>query len=109
MYCNTNQFPSLSLCGSHSKPHGTRGFSKHYHLRFDPKLDMVICTIHRIPCSCVACTSMLDKLWISVISPDEQECYKSVTKCTYLPVLGPFKNWNIIPLSQNSTPSDAFD
>ena len=38
MYCNTNQFPELSFCGPYSKPHGARGLSNNYHLRFDPKL-----------------------------------------------------------------------
>ena len=33
IYCNTNQFPTLQFCGPHSKPHGTRGMGKHYHLR----------------------------------------------------------------------------
>ena len=49
------------------------------------------------------------KPWISGIPLDSQEHYKPVTKCTYFPVLGSFKNWNIIQLSQNSTPSDTFD
>ena len=35
---NINKFPALPFCGPHSKPHGTRGLAKHYHLRFDPKL-----------------------------------------------------------------------
>ena len=109
MYCNTSQFPSLSFCGPHFKPHGAKGFSKHYHLRFDPKLGMGICAIFRIPYSCVACTSMLDKPRISIIPPDEQERYKPFTKCNYCPVLVSFNNWNIIQLSQKSTPSDAFD
>ena len=52
---------------------------------------------------------MLDKSWISGIPSDEQERYKPVTKCTYLPVLGSLNNCNIIQLSQKSTPSDAFD
>ena len=52
---------------------------------------------------------MLDKPWVSGIPSDEQERYKPVTKCTYWPVLGYFKNWNIIQLSHKSTPSDAFD
>ena len=56
MYCNTNQFPELSFSVSHYKPHGARGLSKHYHLRFDPKLGMGICANCRIPCACVACT-----------------------------------------------------
>ena len=31
IYCNTNQFPALTSCVPHSKPHGARGLSKHYH------------------------------------------------------------------------------
>ena len=67
------------------------------------------CVILRIPCACDACTSMLDKPWISGISPDKQERYKPFTKCTYWPVLGSFNNWNIIQLSPRSTSSDTFD
>ena len=102
MYCNTNQFPALSFCVSHSKPHGTRGLSKHYHLRFYPNLGNGISEIRRIPCVCVTCTSMLDKPWISGIPSDEQERYKPVTNCTYWPLLGSFNNWNIIQFSQKS-------
>ena len=109
MHCDTSQFPALSFCGPYSKPHGARGMSKHYHLRFDPKLGMGICAICRIQFACVACTSIIDKPWISGIPPDEQERYKPVTNCTYWSVLGSFNNWNIIQLSQKLTPSDAFD
>ena len=109
IYCNTNQFPELSFSGTHSKPHGVRGFSKHYRLCFDPKLVMGVCSICRIPCACVACTSMLYKPWISSIPSDKQERYKPITKCTYWPVLGSSNNWNIIELSQKSTSSDTFD
>ena len=70
---------------------------------------MGICTIIRIPCACVACTSMLDKPWISGIPPEKQERHKPVNTCTYWPVLGSFNNWKIIQFSQKSTPSDAFD
>ena len=52
---------------------------------------------------------MLDKAWISGMLQDKQYCYKPVTKCTYWPVLGAFKNWNIIELSSKSTSSDTFD
>ena len=52
---------------------------------------------------------MLDKPWISGIPSDEQERYKPVTKCNNWPVLGTFNNWNIILLSQKSTPSDVFN
>ena len=108
MYCNTNQFPTLPFCGTHSKPHGARGISKHYHFRFDPKLGMGKCAIFRIPCVCVPCKSMLDKPWISSIPPQKQDCYKPVIKCTYWPVLCAFNNWNIIEFSSKSTSSDTF-
>ena len=32
MYCNTNQFTELPFYGTHTKPCGARGLSKHYHL-----------------------------------------------------------------------------
>ena len=80
MYCNKNQLPALTFCGPHSKPHDAEGTSKHYHLCFDSKLGMGVCAICHIPCAGVACTSMLDKPWISDISSDKQERYKPVTK-----------------------------
>ena len=61
MYFDTNQFSALPFCGPHSKPHGARGLSKHYHFRFDQKLGNGVCAICRIPCVYVACTSILDK------------------------------------------------
>ena len=70
---------------------------------------MGVCAIRRIPCVCVSCTSMLDKPWMSGISSDKQKRYKPVPKCTYWPVLGSFKNCNIILLSSKSTSSDTFD
>ena len=72
MYCNKNQFPALIFCSPYSKPHGTRGLSKHYHLDFDPKLGNSVYVIFRIPCACVACTSMLDKPWICGIPSYKQ-------------------------------------
>ena len=103
MYCNTNKLPELSFGGPNYKPHGAKGLSKYYHFRFDPKLGMGICAIRRLPCACVACTS------ISGTPPDKQQRYKPAIKCTYWTVLGYFNNWNIIQLSQKSTPSDTFD
>ena len=67
MYCDTNQFPALTFCGSRPKPCGVRGLSNHCHLRFDPKLGHGIYAIRCIPCAFVSCTSVLDKPWISVI------------------------------------------
>ena len=108
IYCNTIQFPSLSFCGPHSKPHGARGLNKNFHLRFYPKLGMGVCVILCITCACVVCASMLDKPWISGIPSDKQERCKPVTKCTYWRVLGFSNNWNNILLSQKSTSSDKF-
>ena len=34
---------------------------------------------------------------------------KTVTKCTYWPVLGELNNWNIIEFSSKSTSSETFD
>ena len=95
IYCKTNQFPAFSFCGSQSKPHGARGLSKNYHLRFDPTLGHGVYVISCIPCAYVACTSMLDNPWISDIPSNKQERYKPVTNYTNWPVLGSFNNWNI--------------
>ena len=67
MYCDTNQFLTLPFCGSHKNHHGAKGLSKHYHLRFDPKLGHGIFEIDHILCAYIACTSMLEKPWISGI------------------------------------------
>ena len=108
IYCNTNQFPVLTFCGPHSKTHGTRRLSKHYYLRFDQKVGNGVWAICCMPCACVACTSIQDKPWTSGIPSDEQEIYKPVTECTQWPVFRSFKNWYIILLSHNPTPSNAF-
>ena len=82
MYCNMNQLPELSFFSPHPKPHGTRGLSKNYNFRFDTKLGNVICKICRIPCACVACTSMLDQLFISGVSLKKQAHYQPITNFT---------------------------
>ena len=56
IYCDTNQLPTLTFCGSHKNPHGERGLGKHHCLRFDPNLGHRICAISRIIFACVACT-----------------------------------------------------
>ena len=109
MYCDTNQFPELPLCGSHPKPHGVRGLGKNYYIHFDPKLGHDICETRRIPCAYVACTSMLDQPWISGVQSTKQARYQPVINCTCWPVLGPYNNRNIIDLTPKSIPSEAFD
>ena len=61
MYCDTNQLPASPLCGSNPNPHGARGLGNNYHIRFDKNIGHCIREILRIPCACVACTSMLDQ------------------------------------------------
>ena len=83
--------------------------SKHFLLRFYPKLGHGICEICRISCACVGFTSILDKPWISGIPSKKQACYQPVTDCNYWPILGLYKNWNIIELTPKLTPFEAFD
>ena len=109
MHCDTNQFPVFSFCVPHSKPPGARGLSKHYHLGFDQKLGHGICAICRIPCACVACTSMLDQPCIYGIPSNKKARYQPVIDFTYWPVLGSYNNWNIIHLILKSTPFEAFE
>ena len=63
MSFNPTHFTALPFCGPHTKLHGVKGLSKHYNLRFEPKLGQVIYEIWRIPYSCVSCTYSLDKPW----------------------------------------------
>ena len=91
LYCDTNQTQALPFCGTHPKPHGARGFIKHYHLRFDQKIDHGICAILHIPCDCIGCTSILEKPWIYGIPSKKRSRYQPVTNCTYWPVLGSYK------------------
>ena len=109
IYCDTNQLPTLPFGVPNPKPHGARGLSKYDHLRFDPKLDHVICEICHIPCDCVACTSILEKPWIYFIPSKKQARYQPVTHCSYWPVLGSFNNWNIIHMSTKTTPFEMFE
>ena len=67
MYCHKNQLPSLPFGVPYPNTHGERGFIKHYHLSFDPKIGNGICAIIRIPCACVACKSIVYQTWISII------------------------------------------
>ena len=109
MYCDINQFPILSFYGSHSKPHEARGLGNHDHLSFGQNLGHVICEIHRIPCACVACTSMFDQPWIFGVQSTKHTSYQPVINCTYWSVLVPYNNWNIIQLTPKSIPFEEFD
>ena len=38
MYYKINHFTKFPFFGTHNKPHGVGGLSKHYHMHFDPKI-----------------------------------------------------------------------
>ena len=97
MYCDTNQFPTLPFCGSYPKPHGSRELGKHYNLSFDPNLGHGICEILRIPCACVACTSIIDKPWIYGI----QSKNRHYTKLLSILLIGQL--WSHITIGISST------
>ena len=108
MYCNTKKSPELKCCGPHPKPHGARGLSKNYHLRFYPKLGHGICAIRRITCDYIACTSMIYQPWIYGIPSKKKSQYQPVINFNYRPVISSYNNWNIIQLSPKSKPFEAF-
>ena len=83
MYCDTNQLPTLPVCGSHPNPHGARGLGEHYHIRFDPNLGHGICAICCIPCACITCTSMLDQSWNYGVHSTDQVGYLPVINSSY--------------------------
>ena len=99
MYCDNNQLPTLLFCASHPNPNGARGLGKHYHLRFDPSLGHGICAICRIIFACVACTSMIDKPWISGIQSIKLVHYQPIINFNYWQVLAPYNDWDTIHLS----------
>ena len=91
---------------STQKPHGVRGLSKHYHIQFNTKLGHEIL---QIISAWDKCTYMLDKPWVTGLTPQQQSCYQPLHDFTYWPVLGCSNNWNIITLSYKTTTSEAFE
>ena len=62
-----------------------------------------------MPCAYAAYTEFIDKLCSPGVSHTEQPRYQPVFDCIYLPVLGYFRKWDMIKLSNKSTPSEYFD
>ena len=91
VYCATNQFPEMQFLGTRNKPHGVCRLGKHYHMRFDPKLGHVRCSIHRIPCACHPFTPRLNQPWDLGIPKQKQPLYQLVKYFTYWHVLVSFK------------------
>ena len=52
---------------------------------------------------------MLEKPYIPGLTPEKQQHYQPVTDWSYWPVLGSFKNCNIITLSHKATTSEDFE
>ena len=65
----------------------------------------ITCELCQIPCACVECTYMLEKLWVNGFSPQQQPRYQPVKNFPYWTGQGSFKNWNIITLSHKSITS----
>ena len=107
--CATTQFPVLYFCGPHTKLHGVRSLSKHYHLRIDPKLVHGNFEIRQILCACIACTNMLDKTWAYGVDPTKKTCYRPFEDCTYWTTLGSLNNCNITDFTNKTTSGDEFD
>ena len=100
----------MLFCGPHEKPHGVRGLSKNYHLQLDPKFGHGSkCTIQRITCDCISCTTILDKSLAYKVDPKKYPHYQPVVGCTHWPVLGSFNNCKIIQFSNKATSSEYFD
>ena len=60
---------------------------------------------YNIPCVCVL-TSILDQPWVLRFPAKKQHCSQYFQYCTCWPVLGSFKNRNILQLSHKATPSE---
>ena len=69
----------------------------------------ITCELCQIPCACVECTYMLEKLWVNGFSPQQQPRYQPVKNFPYWTGQGSFKNWNIITLSHKSITSEDFE
>ena len=82
-YCTTKQFPKLTFCGSHNKPHGVHEFSKNYHMRFDPKLGHGTCAICCIPYTCNQFKYTLGKPLTPGVLTHLQPRYQPLKDCKY--------------------------
>ena len=62
----TNHFPELPFYGTHKKPHGVHGLSKHYHMHFDPKIGHGTCEINYTHCAYTQCKYTIEKPGLQV-------------------------------------------
>ena len=51
---------------------------------------------------------MLNKPWVIVSELTRRPCYQLVEDCTYWPVLGSIKNWNMIQFTNKTTINENF-
>ena len=109
MYCATNQFTELSCCGPHNKPHVVHTLGKHYHMRFDTRLEHEIREINHIPCVFNQCKYMIELTWTPSVKEHQQPHSQHAKYFTYWPVLGYFNNWDIIQLSHRETWFEEID
>ena len=76
---------------------------------FDPKLGHGTYEISCIPCEFTKYTSIIDKPWYPGVSTHQQPLYQPVTDLTDWPVLGSFKNLNIVKFSHKDTYSEDIE
>ena len=51
----------------------------------------------------------MDQTWVTFLTSQQQPFYQTIQYFTYWPVLGSFKNWNILRLSHKTTSSEEID
>ena len=99
----------MQFGGPHTKSHGVRSLSNHYHMQFDPEIGHDIFIICPIPCACAEFTYMLEKPSVRGFTPQQQPSYQPVINCTYWKALVSFNNWNIIKFPHKETTSEVFE
>ena len=65
--------------------------------------------MQRIPCACVAYTSILDKTWASGVAYYQQPLYRPVIDCTYWYVLDYFNKCNIVQFTNETKLKEDFE
>ena len=111
MCCDTSQFLALKFCVPHTKPYGVRGLSKYYHIWLYLKLGNFTYKIRQILCVCVCVefNKVMEKPYSLGVSNTENPRYYCFVECSYWPVLGTFKNCNIIIFTNKITSREDFD
>ena len=85
------------------------GLEKHYNRHFDPKLTQGICEVLRIPCSCIYCTSLLEKSWSPGVLHAEKTQISACFRLNILNCVTLFQKWSIIKFINKIISNEEFD